>query len=129
MSCVRSNERQGIGFLNDYRRLNVALTRAKYGLVVVGNMHVLSHHHIWHELIKHLRAHRLIVDGRVLDTLKENTEPLSRPRPPEEKYRVRTAQLLAAIAVPTPVAPQTQRVGEQRLAPGQFPAIGAQIAA
>lgn len=42
MSCVRSNEHQGIGFLNDPRRLNVALTRAKYGIIVVGNPKVLS---------------------------------------------------------------------------------------
>lgn len=42
MSCVRSNDHQGIGFLNDPRRLNVALTRAKYGLIVVGNPKVLS---------------------------------------------------------------------------------------
>ena len=42
MTCVRSNEHQGIGFLNDPRRLNVALTRAKYGVCVLGNPKVLS---------------------------------------------------------------------------------------
>ena len=35
LSCVRSNEHQGIGFLNDPRRLNVALTRAKSVTVCV----------------------------------------------------------------------------------------------
>lgn len=42
LSCVRSNEHQGIGFLSDPRRLNVALTRAKYGIVILGNPKVLS---------------------------------------------------------------------------------------
>lgn len=46
LTCVRSNEHQGIGFLNDPRRLNVALTRAKYRLrasvwCIVINYHIV----------------------------------------------------------------------------------------
>lgn len=37
ISLVRSNERQEIGFLNDLRRMNVAITRAKKKLVVIGD--------------------------------------------------------------------------------------------
>lgn len=37
LSLVRSNTRSEIGFLSDYRRMNVALTRAKMQLVVIGD--------------------------------------------------------------------------------------------
>jgi ATP-dependent RNA/DNA helicase IGHMBP2 len=37
ISLVRSNEKKDIGFLSDYRRMNVAMTRARMKLVVVGD--------------------------------------------------------------------------------------------
>lgn len=42
ISLVRSNSEQIIGFLNDIRRMNVAITRAKKKLIVVGDSATLS---------------------------------------------------------------------------------------
>lgn len=63
LSCVRSNEHQGIGFLNDPRRLNVALTRARCGLIVIGNAKVLSKQPLWNLLLVHFKASQLIMEG------------------------------------------------------------------
>lgn len=71
MSCVRSNEHQGIGFLNDPRRLNVALTRAKYGLIIVGNPKVLSKQPLWNHLLNFYKERKLLVEGS-LNNLKES---------------------------------------------------------
>lgn len=37
ISLVRSNAKSEIGFLNDYRRMNVAMTRAKKKLIIIGD--------------------------------------------------------------------------------------------
>lgn len=63
LSCVRSNDNQGIGFLSDQRRLNVALTRAKYGTIVLGNPRVLAKQSLWNSLLNHYRDNQLIVEG------------------------------------------------------------------
>ena len=58
-SCVRSNSEGNVGFLSDRRRLNVALTRSKRGLVVIGNPDTLRHDDDWRSWIDHVRSRKL----------------------------------------------------------------------
>ncbi|CAE8623465.1 unnamed protein product [Polarella glacialis] len=51
LSMARSNLRGDIGFVADWRRLNVAATRAKRLLVVVGNLLTLSQHALWRDFL------------------------------------------------------------------------------
>lgn len=79
LSCVRSNEQQSIGFLSDPRRLNVALTRAKYGLIILGNPRVLSKQPLWNSLLSHFKENGCLVEGP-LTNLKQSMVQLSRPK-------------------------------------------------
>jgi superfamily I DNA and/or RNA helicase len=56
ISLVRSNTTSEIGFLKDFRRLNVALTRAMKKLVIVGDFSTLASHPLYAELIKHVES-------------------------------------------------------------------------
>lgn len=79
LSCVRANEHQGIGFLNDPRRLNVALTRAKFGIIIVGNPKVLSKQELWNHLLTYYKEQKVLVEGP-LNNLKESLIQFSKPR-------------------------------------------------
>eukprot|EP00775_Hariotina_reticulata_P013312 gene13312-13441_t len=79
VSCVRSNEQSGIGFLSDPRRMNVALTRARYGLILLGNPRVLSRQPLWNALLSHFKEHELLVEGP-LTNLKPSMIALGQPK-------------------------------------------------
>jgi regulator of nonsense transcripts 1 len=65
LSCVRSNDHSSIGFVSDARRMNVALTRARYGLIVLGNPKVLSKNHLWNNLICHFKELQVLMEGNI----------------------------------------------------------------
>ncbi|KAL4460510.1 hypothetical protein ABPG74_000261 [Tetrahymena malaccensis] len=79
ISCVRSNECQGIGFLTDPRRLNVAITRARYGLIIVGNAKVLARDNLWNNLLNHMKENKVLVDG-TLNDLRQCTLKFRQPQ-------------------------------------------------
>lgn len=54
ISLVRSNSKGNIGFLSDYRRLNVALTRAKRKLIIIGNPSTLQSNPVYKSLIENI---------------------------------------------------------------------------
>eukprot|EP00092_Neocalanus_flemingeri_P033322 GFUD01036237.1.p1 GENE.GFUD01036237.1~~GFUD01036237.1.p1 ORF type:complete len:1656 (+),score=684.01 GFUD01036237.1:182-4969(+) len=60
ISCVRGGP-GGIGFLQDRQRLNVALTRARFSLVVVGNMETLEGaSQMWKELVNNAKERKAL---------------------------------------------------------------------
>lgn len=54
LSLVRSNDTGEIGFLKDYRRLNVALTRSRYHTIVIGDSATICSDSVYAGLLDHL---------------------------------------------------------------------------
>ena len=60
ISFVRSNDEGEIGFLKDYRRLNVAITRARRKLICIGNSSTLKRDGLYNEFLKYIEQNGII---------------------------------------------------------------------
>ncbi|GMM29931.1 putative DNA/RNA helicase [Martiniozyma asiatica (nom. inval.)] len=59
-SCVRADNDQGVGFLADIRRMNVALTRARASLWILGSADTLTSNKTWRDLINDASSRNLV---------------------------------------------------------------------
>ncbi|CCH43533.1 hypothetical protein BN7_3085 [Wickerhamomyces ciferrii] len=90
MSCVRADSnKSGVGFLKDFRRMNVALTRSKCSLWILGHNNSLVKNDLWSDLITDAKdrnmfetvyygftsnSNRSIKPSTVADNLEENPQ-------------------------------------------------------
>ncbi|RLN61325.1 hypothetical protein BBJ28_00005323 [Nothophytophthora sp. Chile5] len=79
LSTVRADPKAGVGFLNDIRRMNVALTRAKFACYVIGSETTLRSSKPWKALLdhaydRHCMVHHEADDGQASNAAVEGIE-------------------------------------------------------
>lgn len=109
LSCVRggNGEGSGIGFLSDVRRMNVALTRAKSSLFILGDAQALQSNDSWRKLVQDAKDRGALreVDSNTF-TLRSATAPAKIASPsrkftvPKGKKRESDASKLTILPAP-----------------------------
>ena len=66
VSMVRSNSDQRTGFVKDWRRLNVMMTRAQYGFIVLADAQTLQGARLLRDYLAWARRHRVVVPHSIL---------------------------------------------------------------
>ena len=56
ISLVRANDDGQIGFLRDLRRMNVAITRARMKLIILGDSTTLTRHPFYRKLFEYVKS-------------------------------------------------------------------------
>ena len=61
-SAVRSNPQGSIGFLNDSRRINVAVSRARRQFILVGDSSTLKRNKVFMSLVSYIKSYGLVME-------------------------------------------------------------------
>ncbi|KAF2083431.1 hypothetical protein K490DRAFT_51715, partial [Saccharata proteae CBS 121410] len=81
-SCVRASPAGGIGFLQDIRRMNVGLTRAKSSLWVLGNSQSLVRGEFWRKLVEDAKSRDRYTQGNLMQMLSRPSSTYTAPSKP-----------------------------------------------
>lgn len=114
-SCVRAST-HGIGFLNDIRRMNVGLTRAKSSLWVLGNSQSLMQGEYWRALVSDAKARNVYTQGDISGMLR-------RPLLTEDMMKDDVDMMDASSSVnepAKPAAPPRRESNDGFVAPGKL---------
>ena len=68
-SAVRCNSEGNVGFLENERRTNVALTRAQHGLIIIGNARTLASDPKWETLLVFFKINGVFVEGGLSEAI------------------------------------------------------------
>jgi senataxin len=79
-SCVRASPAGGIGFLQDIRRMNVGLTRAKSSLWVLGNSQSLVRGEFWRKLVEDAKGRKRYTTGDLPKMLNQHSSKFPAPK-------------------------------------------------
>lgn len=86
MSCVRASSGGSVGFLSDIRRMNVALTRARTTLWILGNKQSLKRDKIWSKLISDAEIRNCVSSAQ--PGFLKNSSSISGPLMHSEKTKI-----------------------------------------
>jgi hypothetical protein len=120
LSLVRSNDRAAIGFLNDPNRVNVAISRAKKLLVIVGDSKTVigGAPELFGPLFEHAKEEGLVAGvGAVVTAcqrvgVRSQVQRLSRPRRSERRRSRRRRRGRDQVAANGPVGEQALEMVE-----------------
>ena len=87
ISCVRASPTGGVGFLDDIRRMNVAITRAKSSLWVLGNAQSLIQGDYWRKMIIDAKDRNLYTGDNAWELLQRPLNKKAEKSGPREGIR------------------------------------------